>query len=146
MEIGLSSNHYHYGSEHFLTITIIDALGDYVTPDGRLAKRNLHPFSVHCCSCANLTRHDSSPPPFPLAELLLLFFSAPFSDALAFTFMSQAFFPPLNLPRPVRVTPPVPYQETSWPTSWHTAANGTDNSPESRHHADWHDRHHSLLL
>ncbi len=43
MEIGPSSNHYYYGSEDFLTITIIDALGHYFTPDGQLLKHNLHP-------------------------------------------------------------------------------------------------------
>ncbi len=43
MEIGPSSNHYHYGSEHFLTITNIDALRHYFTPDRQLLKRNLHP-------------------------------------------------------------------------------------------------------
>jgi hypothetical protein len=42
MEIGPSSNHYHYDSELFLTITIIDALGHYFTPNG-LLKHNLHP-------------------------------------------------------------------------------------------------------
>jgi hypothetical protein len=49
MELGLS-NHCHYGSEHFLTITIIDTLGHYFTPDGQLPKLNLHlppfPFIV----------------------------------------------------------------------------------------------------
>jgi hypothetical protein len=144
MEIGPSSNHYHYGSEHFLTITIIDAIGHYFTPNGQLLKCNLHPpfHSLLQLCQPNMTRLFSSS--FS-RRIITSFFSVPFSDALAFTFMSQAFFPPLNLPRPDRVTPPVPCHETSWPTSWHTADNGTDNSPESRHHANRHDRHQSLL-
>jgi hypothetical protein len=100
MEIGPSSNHYHYGSEHTLTITIIDALGHYFTPDGKLLKHNLHPpFCSLLQLCQPNTTQLFSSSSFS-RRIITSFFSVPSSDTLAFTFMSQAFFPPLTFPDP----------------------------------------------